>query len=425
MQFEVISELKTTGRTMPVGHVIMFFAIYLIVSLSMWFKVHEPLGFLLASVGVFALYQFRLSYSLFDKFYLWTWLAAGILLLFVALSRSDQREVELNFALIPFYCILFYASLRMYGGKGLLYGALVLLTLNGGIASALDIFNGTGGRLHTIFNPILHGNIAAFLAIFFIFEGINAMQNRKWFQAVLFGGLVIISLITFVTAGSRSPIVFIFIFFALATVIFKFYTQKIFYLFLVSVVALSTVGFYIFDDSVFVKRAKLGVSNSVKYLQGERAVANTSEGLRAEFFRSGTYMIKNSPLLGNSNLDIREQYQVLIDKGELDKGVLRHPHFHSDIIELGVRYGLLGIFVFLLTMGLMVYGVVTSWPFISRTRQIQSFAFIVGILVFGLMDYSYATLSHILILAGSPPIVLGSLRYIVAKAQIEQSHGKV
>ena len=113
----------------------------------------------------------------------------------------------------------------------------------------------------------------------------------------------------------------------------------------------------------FQNRAHLAWQEFNRYWQDPKAMAETSIGQRLEQWRLALRMIEERPIVGWGVHGTVRQKQAQVDQGMAHPSVMQYGHAHTEILDMWVKRGLLGVLALLSFYASPLY---LFWP--SQTR---------------------------------------------------------
>ncbi len=105
---------------------------------------------------------------------------------------------------------------------------------------------------------------------------------------------------------------------------------------------------YFVPQSGVAERVEQGVADIKVYYAGGSAFSNV--GIRLALWKDASLLISAHPLLGVDLVRAKREEQVLVASGQVDPVVLPTVHFHSDILQMLVTGGLVGLLAWLATL---------------------------------------------------------------------------
>lgn len=377
--------------------------------------------FILVITAIF----FTVKQSLFDKqffelkatskeFIPLAYTIAALFLIAGALLMGRNSESELNFLIGFLLTPLIYNMVRHNGVNfNAIHLGLIAFVCIASVYNFHDYFieNKPRARGTIIVKTILTGNIFAIAAIYFL-ANLKLSDLRKNFRSnFLYLLLAFIALINVYLSGSKSPLLFLLIMAGFYFLYLKLWKKPkalgFIALALVVLVSLNTLD----NKQVLAKRVSFAMNSLSSYLAGDLVAKESSTGLRFELWKAGWIIFKQSPIYGTSKPNVKLEMYHLADTGEIVNTARASLHLHTDIMDVGTQYGLLGLLFYFSVIGYMFK---TFWSYRKRLTTQQKVLltnYSTGIIIFGLTDSLFSQLfSHSLIFWGTP-IIIASMKY--------------
>lgn len=286
----------------------------------------------------------------------WLWLL-GTCSLFAVISRlsygyssSQLRAILVVLVYLIIFPPILIAKINLK--KLTLVGSFVSILF---VATQVVIYQ--NGRNWDI-NPIPYATFIAsisILSLHFLLE----TQSKK--GIILWLATFMVSLIPLFYSQSRGLWLALTIT-ILLLLIKKICTKKIKISFLIILISTISISIFISSDKIDerINITKVEI-NAIK--NGD---LNSSIGIRFQLWEAAIILIKDSPLIGQGN-DQKKYLELLANKNLISKSIINYNHFHNQFLDIQVRYGLIGLILFLASIILPSYYLLKSnneykWP---------------------------------------------------------------
>jgi O-antigen ligase len=187
-----------------------------------------------------------------------------------------------------------------------------------------------------------HAMLLAFLALLSIKWHDHASKVLTAFKIfAAFAGLYI----TFLSQ-SRGGWFVLPLYLAIVAAAFLHHSRKA-TMFLITVTLVGMVSVGLFSKNIQ-SRIELVKTETASYMNGSNA--DTSIGLRFQFWKSALYLIEEHPLVGIGEDGYRDAMAELVKKNIVTPLAATYPHCHNEVLFQTVRYGVFGLVSILLTL---------------------------------------------------------------------------
>ena len=342
-----------------------------------------------------------------------TWLLVTSLLLFLDLNTRDKGGeylIERPIFLLSLIPIYYNISKLGFNIKALIFG-LIIATIYGGLYGYyLAEIKGLGRAWGTSLNPILFGNLGAFLLVFTLsrFFYLISVATRSKMELLVTAISIMCALLIVWSSGSRGPILTLALLTAVFTVYFKLYKSWKFYT-TALVISISAMGYYYsFPNHLINQRL---TSAAIQVLNENENVDNSTT-LRLAMWATSVEMAKDNLIFGSGYVKHEALYLEAIENlGMENVGISHFKQHHSDFFNLLAYYGLTGLFIYISLLSLLIITYINSRNLLTFDLQTLFLGHIVCFIGVGLTDASVLKINGSAILMVPATIFLGYINY--------------
>ncbi|NOI91192.1 O-antigen ligase family protein [Vibrio splendidus] len=294
-----------------------------------------------------------------------------VTLLSLIINGGDLGQLDMPSRVIFAVVVMLYIANSPPSIKFIFYSICLGASIAGTLAIYHYVTTGERAFYENGYMVIQAGGIASSLSLLSIVALIYAKQNKELLLVTMSSVSIILGLSATLLAGSRGAWIlppFI--------IIYLFYTYKDSFSFRSKVIAiLSITATIIFISPTIKPRIDAMLSDIHRY---QNSYSETSSGARLEMWKSATYSALDKPIFGQGFDGVKRAKKAQIEKGLVDKQVLKSKRAHNQFFEELQTKGLIGLFTMFAFFGVPLY---LLWKKVStsRSRNNQYFFAVAGI----------------------------------------------
>lgn len=231
-------------------------------------------------------------------------------------------------------------------------GLIWLAIIGGAVLNGIAALN-QDGRTDAGINPIFFGNFSVFLAFGSVASWYYFKQFRFGFLLPILGfTLGIIAVLLSQSRGSWLAVIPLFL---ITIGFFAYHSLSKSQIAISSIAGLLFLGAatsFVWDN--ISPRITIAISETQEYFTGKPDAYKTSVGARFEMYKGALLAIKDAPIMGHGIGHTNKTYIALHEHG-LINDLSNRPHAHNQLLEEGIRKGIIGILSYVLLMAFLAF----------------------------------------------------------------------
>ena len=301
---------------------------------------------------------------------------------------------------------IYYVILKVGLSKNVLFFAFYLCAIIGGNIAFLDYFLIGVSRTGGIYSAMMFGPIGSLLFVYFfnylVFHSIKEDQF-KWSISVI--GFVF-SFLMVIASGTKISVLFLLIILTIEFFYFRAWKHKIFY-YGVSVAVLVTIlSFDKIRQQPIYSRMQSGYTTTWQYVFEGRHDIKSSPTVRIEMWRAGWEIFIDNPIFGVGTEKMYRLVKEVSLKNQFTYSITHNEsHLHNDYVDILVRYGLVGLALFL-SLYLLAFYIFFTNRWMPNFYKACYLSYLVGFLTFGISGATYTYIFGEIFIFGGIPVLI-------------------